>query len=1364
MANYLTKNLENLYLFLHFYVMFNMLTGYRFSILLTLFILLGIGPVMSQCPQLLDGGGNYSNSPYWISCTGGNFNLFVQPDINVGNYTIDWGDGSPNDNGASIIPPAFVSHLYPATVDTFVVTLTDNSNGCVINGVVVMEQVPTASIVIPIGDPVNGCAPASFNFNNNTQNVSPTTFFTWDFGDGSPILFFDETNAGQTISHTYLPGTVNCNVGVTLTAENYCNQGNPSINTFSPIQVWDIDNAQINASDILLCYPDTIVDFTNVTTRNCFANGNTAQRYEWWNFGDYWGNGYDSIIGWQPWGPPNNPPITMAYPGIGSYDVMLVDSSYCGLDTAYLTINIVPPPTAALTISKDTICEGETVNFGNLSGGGANAYSWNFGDGTGWIASGGGGISHTYNFAGNYTIQLAAFISGGTTSCTDTATIPLVVLPSPTANFNFDNNNGCDSMTVNFTDFSSVDAITWQWDFDNGNFSSLQNPPPQFYGTPGSYNVQLDVSSNNGCTNAIVQVLDVFQSPVPAFSPTSVCENEIASFTDLSTSSPGDPLTNWNWDFGDGNSSTQQNPTHVYTAPGMVNVILTVNTAFCMASDTFPVTVETAPTAAFTPDAFNGCSPLGINFTNNSSANATSFFWDFGDGNTSTATNPTYTFINNFGVDTTYTVMLISSTTFGCVDTTYQAITVYPNPIAGFTDNAVLDCAPLVVSFTNSSTGAVSYSWDFGDGTPLDNSVNPTHTYNNLTQFIDNNIVTLIATSSNGCTDTIIDSVLVFPEPQFGFSTNPDSGCSPLFVQFPSVIGAVQYQWDFGDGNFGTGPTPNHTYINSTTNNVNYTVQLIATSPFGCTDTTYGQVLVFPNPTAQFTIDSLAGCHPLPLNFTNTSTGGSIYHWDMGDGTAFDTLASNFGHVFFNITGVQQTYQVMLIAETSKGCKDTAIQNVDVYPDVTAFFTCDTAGCSPFDVNFTDASVGALNYTWNFGDGSPLDNSQNPTHQYTNTTTVNVTYTATLIIESVFGCFDTVQQVITVYATPVASFNPFPTTQTYPATTVAVTNTSSAGAWQYAWDFGDTTFSNLQAPPNHVYSTWGMYPIMLIVSNANCADTAIQTINIIPPVPVADFQGPEQGCRPLTVQFTNNSLYASTYLWDFGDGGTSTQPQPSYTYYNPGVYTVTLTVFGPGGQDVQTQQLIIEVYQVPNAFFTVSPTTVFIPNEPVLLYNLSTFAAFYYWDFGDGNSSTDENPQHFYTQTGVYDITLIASTPNNCIDTFTLQAGVEAMSEGGIKIPNAFTPGINGPNGGFYTPGTTDNDVFHPIVIGADEYELNIFNKWGELLFISTDVNIGWDGYYRNELCKQDVYVYKIKVKYIDGRTESFAGDVTLLR
>lgn len=1346
------------------------------SILLFVLLTLIGERVVAQCPQFFDFQGILSNNPQFVSCSGVAFNLNLIPDLNVGNYTIDWGDGSAVTSGNGWLANTPITHNYTTAIANYTVTINLPDVPCIVTGQVVMEEPSNASIQIPFGGLTSICAPGNLDFINSSTDVSSNTIFTWDFGDGSPVLTFNSGNAGQTITHTYLPNTVNCQTQVVLTAENVCNttQGGESTATFGPIRIWDIDDAAITASAVLLCYPDTAVTLENTTNRNCFAQGNIAQRYEFWNLGDYWGQGMDSIIDWTAW--PPTFPLGLEYPGIGTYTAMLVDSSFCGLDTAFITIQILPPPTAGLTVSNDTICEGENVSFDNLSGGGATTFFWNFGDGTGWNNLGAGTVSHTYSFSGDFTIQIASFIGGGTASCTDTATIPLHVLPSPVPNFNFDNNNGCDSLTVNFTDFSSIDVVAWTWDFDNGNTSGFQTPVTQFYSAPGNYNVKLSVSSANGCTDSLIQIIDVFESPTPLFSPTSVCQNDLAVFSDLSTSSAGDPIINWDWNFGDGNTSILQNPSHIYISAGTVDVELVVSTAFCNATDTIAVVVETVPVANFTADLSVGCAPLLVNFINTSSANAVSFSWDFGDGDTTTMTNPSHIFINNFGFDTTYTVRLIAQTLFGCVDTTYQSITVLQKPTAIFTDNAVLNCAPLVVGFNATPFPNISYEWNFGDGTPFDNSQSPMHTYNNLTQFQDTNIVRLVVTNINGCTDTAFSGVIVYPEPIFNFTTAPDSGCSPLLVNFPFVgLGlANSWQWDFGDGSPNEFiPNPTHIYTNTTTNNLPHTVQLIASSAFSlfatnsasCVDTATAQVLIFPNPTAQFTSDISSGCHPLPVNFTNISAGGTFFHWNFGDGDTSNAIVPNVTHTYTNTTGIQQTNLVLLIAETDEGCRDTATQNIDVYPDVVALYVADTIGCSPLNVDFTDASSGTIvNYLWDFGDASPLSNNQNPSHQYVNNTATDLNFIAVLIVESNFGCFDTIQKTITVYATPVASFIPSPLTQTFPSTTVALNNTSSPGLWQYDWNFGDLDTSDLQAPPNHIYSTWGVYAIELIVSSVNCADTFTQTIEIIPPVPVADFQGPESGCRSLNVQFVNNSQFGSTYLWDFGDGGTSTQFEPNYTYFNPGVFTVTLTVFGAGGQDVEVQQSIINVYQLPNAFFTVNPTTVFIPNEPILLFNLSNFASTYLWDFGDGNTSVEEFPEHFYTQEGVYDITLVVSTLNNCMDTFILSSAVEAKSEGDISFPNAFTPNENGGNDGLFAEGDTDNDVFHPIVIGAEEYELNIFNKWGELLFVSKDVNIGWDGYYRNELSKQDVYVYKVQVKYIDGRSESFVGDVTLLR
>jgi PKD repeat protein len=258
---------------------------------------------------------------------------------------------------------------------------------------------------------------------NSSTNVSPNTQFTWDFGDGSPLQTYPASNFGQTLSHMYLPGTVSCETTVRLYAENSCNtlQGGPSVATFNPIRVWDRDSAQIAPSATLLCWPDRTVTFLNITDRNCLQQGNIYQRFEYWNFGDYWGTGQDSIINWNPW--PPTFPRTIMYPGVGSYDVMLLDSNYCGVDTAFVTITIVPPPSVTLSLSPDTICAGETSFFQQTTNGGANYYQWDFGTGGGFQWTGAGNQAHTYPAPGNYTIAYTASIQGATAGCSDTAAV-----------------------------------------------------------------------------------------------------------------------------------------------------------------------------------------------------------------------------------------------------------------------------------------------------------------------------------------------------------------------------------------------------------------------------------------------------------------------------------------------------------------------------------------------------------------------------------------------------------------------------------------------------------------------------------------------------------------------------------------------------------------------------------------------------------------------------------------------------------------------------------------------------------------------------------------------------------------------------
>jgi len=193
---------------------------------------------------------------------------------------------------------------------------------------VIMEITPTASIQIPAGALTFGCAPVPYSFINASTNVSPNTTFTWNWGDNSSNEVYGDTNLGDTLYHMYLPGWVPCTAMVTLTAANNCPPS--SSNIFFPLHVWDIDFARITADDTLLCYPDTVVHFDNTSILNCPWIGNTSQRYEYWNFGDYWGLGYDSIIPWQPWSPPIRPGYDIAFPGRGTYTIMMIDSNFCG--------------------------------------------------------------------------------------------------------------------------------------------------------------------------------------------------------------------------------------------------------------------------------------------------------------------------------------------------------------------------------------------------------------------------------------------------------------------------------------------------------------------------------------------------------------------------------------------------------------------------------------------------------------------------------------------------------------------------------------------------------------------------------------------------------------------------------------------------------------------------------------------------------------------------------------------------------------------------------------------------------------------------------------------------------------------------
>lgn len=1677
----------------------------KFRFLLLPLVIIGLShPARGQC-TLFDFNGAAVNNPVWYACNGGNFTLNLQSPQTYGPYSIDWGDGSPIQNGASLAPPASVPHIYAATVAIYQVTFTDLTTGCVVNGTLVMEEATSASIQIPVGGLTQACAPQTMEFINSSTNTSTNTIFTWNFGDGSPVQVFDYTNLGQTISHTYMPGTVDCQTVVTLTAENNCNtiQGGASQATFSPIRIWDIDEAAIGASATVLCWPENTVTFTNATDRNCLLQGNIFQRYEYWNLGDYWGLGYDSIIDWRPW--PPSFPQTISFPAIGTYTVHMLDSNICGIAGASRTIQIVAPPAANAAASVTTVCVGQAVTFTNLSSANANHFVWNFGDGSPPFVSTAPTFGRVFNTPGTFNVTLTASVTGTSTPCQDVFTIPVTVLPSPLPVIGFDQDQACDFLEVNFTGSSTGDIATWTWNLGNGNSSNLQNPPTQQYTNPGLYNVVLTVTSTTGCVNSTSKIVRVRPSPVAHFAAQDVCVGSTGSFMDLSSVQGANPIVSWNWDFGNGNISTVQNPTNTYAAVGTYMVTLQVATAHCSGTVQLPVTVEPNPTASFTVDVDEGCGPLTVQFTNLSTG-AANYTWLFGDGAGAANESPEHTY-TNFGNNTVeYIAELVARTTFGCTDTARVPILVYPGAQALFQVNYTPGCNPAPALFINNSQNASGFIWNFGDGSPESNALSPTHAFDNNGLGLTTYTVTLTALSPNGCNDQASQDIMVFPQPNFNFELQQDTGCAPFAVQFPIIQGAIAQMWNFGDGMFSTQPAPLHFFGNPGLSTTSYTVQLTATSAFGCTQTSQTQVVVHPNPVAQFSTnitsgcsplevtffnqslladsvvwtygdgatshnledmhshvfvnntnqtvtyavklqvytangcshtltrnievhpqvvasfmhppvgcspssftinntsqnassfqwnlgngnlstaqnplvgyqvfgqdsetfditlvatsvhgctgqatgqvlvhpkpvasilpDAVAGCAPLQVQLTNASTGAASFAWNYGNGQNSTTAEPVHPHTFQSTSTAPQSYTIRLIATSVHGCADTAYQNITVYPEVVAAFSPDAAGCSPLQVNFVNQSFGAVSYQYNFGNGNQAFVAS-PTHTFLNLTDTVVSYQVTMTAQSSFGCTGTATRIVTVYPLPqvifavggiegcfpaevtfvnssmgaesflwnygngATSVNGDPThTHTYVNNTnqmqnfiVQLTGTSehgctasatqslsiipqivpavvpptggcspyeatfvnnSSGAFTYIWDFGDGTISqevnpvhtfsnptvenevytvtftaqslwgceetltfdipvqglpeaafvaapavqqfpsatvtltnlsnaNSQAsytwswgdgnmaqsnnpitPDSYTYSTWGVFDIRLRVGTELCYDEAQQSVRIDPPLPIASFTGETNGCRPVRVEFMNTSTFGVSYFWQFGDGNTSTAANPVHVYYQPGTYIPTLTATGPGGEThTYVSPTPIEVYPKAEAFFTVNPPVVTIPAQ-VFFLNLSSNASIFHWDFGDGNTSNQFSPHHFYETLGWHPVMLIASNIHNCPDTMRVEQAILGNIDSQIAFPNAFTPNPNGPNGGFWNiDHMFNNDIFFPQYKGVKDFEMQVFNRWGELLFESKDIRQGWDGYYRGRLCQQDVYVWKARVTFLDGGAVTQMGDVTLIR
>jgi gliding motility-associated-like protein len=585
------------------------------------------------------------------------------------------------------------------------------------------------------------------------------------------------------------------------------------------------------------------------------------------------------------------------------------------------------------------------------------------------------------------------------------------------------------------------------------------------------------------------------------------------------------------------------------------------------------------------------------------------------------------------------------------------------------------------------------------------------------------------------------DSVTIGPKPLLGttFSWTPTTGLSNPNISNPAV-----------------------SLLNNT--NTNIKVKYVVTATVASTkcrvyDTV--EVTVKPHPTANFYDKSTTHCLGKQTDFKDTSfasAGNTIkkWYWEFGN-NLFDTVQ----HTFTNYTKAG-IYNVTLTVTDDKGCTDDTTMKVEIWPLPNADFTVKTS-CIGDSVSFLNTSTittgSVTHYIWSFGDGSPLIDHPSPKHLYP---TTGKNYTVQLFVTSDKTCASSVTKPVELYSKPAVSFT---VNNVCVYKELRFSNYSDGN--KSSWTFGDGGISDARNP-SHVYSTIGPKEIKLVVSNNyGCSDSLTKTI-IVHPQPKFDFYATDTaGCPVFITNFfatanASNVDSITTWKWIFNPAsikyGKNVQGAP---YAEAGKYSPTLIATNTNGcSDTVTKSYYIHVYNKPDPSFILAPNELSIYNmKTQIIDNSSDDVVKWQWDLGDGIKELDKT-KFYHDYTGAnqsqYTVTLVVTNHYGCTNSTTRTLNIR--SERTVYIPNAFTPNGDGLN-----------DKFMPYASGDylnADFQMRIFDRWGNQLLFTGDINEGWNGIYKGGLCERDVYVYSIifSSKEDGSILARFKGIVTLVQ
>ena len=996
-------------------------------------------------------------------------------------------------------------------------------------------------------------------------------------------------------------------------------------------------------------------------------------------------------------------PITVSPAATITYTVTGTTLGCTG--TAISTVTVNPNPT--VTVNNPTIC---ATNSATLTVAGATTYAWNT-----------GAVTNPITVSPAATITYT--VTGTTLGCTGTATSTVTVNPNPILTVN--SPTICESTTATLT---AAGATSYAW-----NSGSVTNPITVSPSATTTYTV---TGTSLGCTATIISTVTVNPNPTVTVNSPIICSGATATLTAAGA-------TSYLWDTG-----AIINP--ITVSPAVTTTYTVTGTSLgCTATTTSTITVN--PNPIVTVNSPTICLSTTATLT---ASGATTYAW-----NTGVVTNP----ITVSPLTTTsYTV---TGTSFGCTGSAVSIVTISTNLSITVSPNTSTICEGATTTLT--ASGGNSYVWTGGLNTnPITVSPASTITY------------TVTGTDLSGCTGTTTVMVTVNPNPIVTVN-------SPIICNGATTIltaaGATTYSWN-------TGSLINPITV-SPTNTSTYTV---TGTSLGCTGTAVGTVTVNSLPIADAGMNQSI-CSGLGSTLTGLPAGMN-YAWSTGSTSNQITVSPL----------ITTTY--VLTVTNLNGCTGTDNVQVTVNSIPTTGATSTDEHCGHADGTANSnpgGGSGVYAYLWsNTGTTSTLSGLTGNTYSVTVTDGNGCSSSSSTIVNNIAGPSAPWGAILqetcsacngSITISPVNGLAPYSYSWSNGGTTSTITNLCSALYGITVTDANNCTASNsttiTDSPPpiasasmvsaahcgqtdgqGTVLVNGGTTPISYLWSNSQTTQNLINVVGGNYTVTVSDING----CSSTSSVFINtlggpvatmHSVDASCdksngIAWVSTVGGSGT-----YTYmWTNGQTTDTIVNIVSGnycvtvndGNCTTTDCIQVNNIPGPTAIFTVSPEVMSIEQANCTMTDLSNGASTWNWNFGDGSTSTNQNPNHTYENTGSYEIALTVTDANGCADSTVHIVTVKGIYM--LYIPNTFSPNGDGTNDLFSPKGTN---------IDMNNFEMYIFDRWGNQVYFTKDINKGWDGTINNsgelDNVVMDVYVYKIKAKGLDSPINEYIGRVSLI-